>query len=106
MLLLLDTHAWLWVVDGDRRRVGARARRLLSRAEVQDGVRISPVSIFEVGALHTAGRLRLARALEQWVHDAMAAQGVRLAPLSAEMALDAGAIPRVLAEQIYRLVGG
>jgi PIN domain nuclease of toxin-antitoxin system len=105
VLLLLDTHAWIWVVDGDRGHVGPRARRLLSRAEAQDGVRISSASIFEVAALHTAGRLRLARALEQWIRDALAARGVRLAPVSMDMALDAGAIPRsALADPLDRLL--
>ena len=105
MLLLLDTHAWVWSVAGDTRRVGRRARQLIARAEAQDAIRVSSATVFEVAALHTAGRLRLARSPEQWVRDALSVAGVRLAPLSADIALDAGIIPRTaLADPLDRLL--
>jgi PIN domain nuclease of toxin-antitoxin system len=91
--LLLDTHAWVWSVEGDTRRMGRVARQLLSRAESRDAIRVSAVSLFEVTALHTIGRLRLARPPEQWIRDGLAA-GVRIAELSTSVAIDAGAIPR------------
>ena len=104
-MLLLDTHVWLWSADGDRRRVGRRARQILDRAEARHDIRISAVAIFEVTALHTLGRLRLARSLEQWVHDSLDAAGVRIAELTPAIALDAGSIPRTaLADPLDRLL--
>ena len=104
-LVLLDTHVWIWTVEGDLRRVGRRTRALLSRAQTEDAIRISPATVFEVTAHHTAGRLRLARSPEQWMHDALAVAGVRLAALSAEVALDAGSIPRTaLPDPLDRLI--
>ena len=104
-MLLLDTHAWIWSVEGDARRVGRRARRLLSRAESQEGIRISPVTVFEVMALHAAGRLRLAHPPEQWIRNALDVAGVRLAELSVAIAIDAGNIPRsALADPLDRLL--
>ena len=104
-MLLLDTHVWLWSADGDTRRVGRRARQALAKAESGDDIRISPVTIFEVTALHTLGRLRLARPLDQWVHDSLDAAGVRIAELTPAIAIDAGAIPRVaLADPLDRLL--
>lgn len=103
--MLLDTHVWVWSVEGDVRRVGPRARRLLARAQSQDTLRISPATLFEVTALHTAGRLHLARPLEQWIHQAMEVGGVRIAALSPGMAIDAGQIPRTaLADPLDRLL--
>ena len=105
MLLVLDTHVWIWSVEGQVRRVGRRTRRLLSRAEADDAIRISSATVFEVAALHTAGRLRLARAPEQWIREALGVAGVRLAPLSAAIALDAGGIPRAaIADPLDRLL--
>jgi PIN domain nuclease of toxin-antitoxin system len=52
------------------------------------------VTLFEVTALHTAGRLRLARSLEHWIHDALDTAGVRVAELSVAVVTDAGSIPR------------
>lgn len=104
-MVLLDTHVWLWSVEGDARRIGRRARQLLSRAESRDSIRISPATVFEVAALYTLGRLRLARPLEQWIRESLDAAGVRMAELSPAMALDAGVVPReALADPLDRLL--
>jgi PIN domain nuclease of toxin-antitoxin system len=104
-LVLLDTHAWIWSLEGDLRRIGRRTRARLARSQTEDAIRVSPVSVFELTALHTAGRLRLARSPEQWINDALAVPGVRLAPLSAAVAIDAGSLPRTaLADPLDRLI--
>jgi PIN domain nuclease of toxin-antitoxin system len=104
-VLLLDTHVWLWSVEGDVRRIGRRTRAWLARAESQEAIRISPVTLFELTALHTIGRLRLARAVESWIQEALAAAGVRIAELSPAIAIDAGHIPRnALADPLDRLL--
>jgi PIN domain nuclease of toxin-antitoxin system len=104
-VLLLDTHVWLWSVEGDQRRVGRRARQLLVRAEARQAIRISPATIFELAALHTLGRVQLARSLDQWVGDSLEDGGVRVAELTPAIALDAGSIPRAaLADPLDRLL--
>lgn len=105
MLLLLDTHIWVWAVEGDTRRIGRRARSLLTRAEARNALRISTVTIFEVAALHTSGRLRLGRPLERWIDEAVAAPALRVSPVPAAVAIDAGTIPRTaLADPIDRIL--
>ena len=104
-MLLLDTHVWLWTMAGDARRVGRRARQLLARAEKRGDVRISPASIFEIAALHSLGRLRLSRPVESWIREALETTGLRISPLSAEVAIDAGLIPRAaLPDPLDRLL--
>jgi PIN domain nuclease of toxin-antitoxin system len=104
-VLLLDTHVWIWSLIGDARRIGRRARALLARAEVRDEVRISPVTLFEVMALHTVGRLQLTRPPDEWIREALASAPVRMAELSPAIAVDAGRIPReVLADPMDRLL--
>ena len=101
-MFLLDTHVWLWSVDGDR-RLGAGSTRLLERAATHDRIRVSPVSFFEITALHATGRLRVIRPLDQWLHEALAQ--VRVAELTSEAAMDAGHIPRTaLADPMDRLL--
>jgi PIN domain nuclease of toxin-antitoxin system len=95
-VLLLDTHVWIWLLDGDSRRIGPRTRRLLDKAHARAALRVSPVSVFEVSALHTSGRLALSRSLEQWLDAAIDGAGIRLAPISREVAVDAGLLPRHL----------
>ena len=105
MLLLLDTHVWVWTVEGEQRRVGRRTRRLIALAESREALRVSPASVFEIAALHTKGRLRLARPPEQWVHNALEVSRVRLVELSVAIAIDAGCIPHTaVADPMDRLL--
>ena len=104
-MLLLDTHAWIWTLEGDVKRIGRRTRSLVERAAARDEIRVSPVSVFEVCALHAAGRLRLPVPVEQWISGALEPSGARLAPLSREVAVDAGRIGRsVVPDPLDRLI--
>ena len=94
MLVLLDTHVLVWTLEGDVRRVGRRARALLARAESRDAVRVSPVSLFELAALHMLGRIRLRHSLEAWAADAFADGRLRVSELTRAMAIEAGGIRR------------
>jgi PIN domain nuclease of toxin-antitoxin system len=106
-VLLLDTHVWIWSMAADTRRLGRRARQMLGRAEVHDEIRVSPASVFEVTSLHTAGRLHLDAPADRWVRDSLSAPGVRLAELTATIAIDAGVIPRgVLPDPLDRILVG
>lgn len=104
-MVLLDTHVWLWSAHGDARRVGRRTRRLISRAESQDVIRVSPASLFELTALHTLGRVRLTRRPEEWIRDSLDVGGIRIAELSPAIAIDAGHIlPTALADPLDRIL--
>jgi PIN domain nuclease of toxin-antitoxin system len=104
-MVLLDTHVWLWSAEGDTRRVGRRTRQLLARAGVGDSMRVSPVTLFEVAALHALGRVRLACPPEQWIRNALAGSGARIAELTPMIAVDAGQIGRTaLADPLDRLL--
>jgi PIN domain nuclease of toxin-antitoxin system len=104
-VFLLDTHVWIWTLELETGRIGRRTRRFIDRWAAQDALRVSPVSVFEVSALYAAGRLRLARPLEQWIHAALDPVGIRLAPLSLDAAVDAGTIGReVLPDPLDRLI--
>jgi PIN domain nuclease of toxin-antitoxin system len=104
-VLLLDTHVWIWSVAGDTRRIGRRARQRLARTQSTHKIFVSPVSLFEVTALHTAGRLRLTRSPEQWIRGALDETGIRVAELVPDMAIDAGTITRgALADPLDRLL--
>ncbi len=104
-MLLFDTHAWIWTVEADTRRVGARSRRLISQAEARHALRLSAASLFEIVALHTAGRLRLAHAPERWIEQSIEQAGVRVAEVRRDVAVDAGFITSAaLADPIDRLL--
>jgi PIN domain nuclease of toxin-antitoxin system len=104
-VLLLDTHVWIWTLAGDAQRIGRRARSLLTRAESRDAIRISPVTLFEVMALHTSARLQLTRPPDEWIRNAMEVAPVRIAELSPAIAIAAGRISReALADPMDRFL--
>lgn len=104
-MLLLDTHVWMWSMESDTRRIGRQSQRLLQRAQNRDAIRLSPVSLFELGALHTLGRVRLSRPLDQWFRESLEAPGLHIAELTPTIAMDAGRIHRAsLADPLDRIL--
>jgi PIN domain nuclease of toxin-antitoxin system len=102
-VLLLDTHVWLWAAEGIERRIGPRSRQLL--VQWAEDLAVSTASVFEVAALHTAGRLRLARPPEQWVRESVDAAALQIVDVSSSIAIDAGSIPRTgLEDPMDRLI--
>jgi len=90
--LLLDTHVWIWLMEGSSRLAPAVVRAI-EQAGQEGRIRIHPLSVWEVGTLVRKGRLALSGPVERWVEEALAVDGVTLAPLTADMALEAGALP-------------
>ncbi len=88
MSVLLDTHVLLWW-KGESARLSRNARRAIAR---ELPVLVSPISFWEVATLLRLGRIELDRDLYAWMSDLLA-EDVRLAPLSAEAAADAGTWP-------------
>ena len=56
-MLLLDTHALLWLDNGDP--LSAAAHEAIRQAAPAGGVLVSPVSAWEIGLLVSKGRLGL-----------------------------------------------
>jgi len=78
---------------------------MLALAESQGAVRVATVTLFELTALHASGRIQLSRPPAQWIREALAGTGVRLAELSPDVAIDAGGIGRTsLADPIDRVL--
>lgn len=89
--VLLDTHVWLWFAGGER--LAAAARRRIERAAGEDGLMLSPISLWEVGMLAAKGRIAVQPDCMTWVTTALAKTGVRLLPLSARIAVESSLLP-------------
>ena len=92
--MLLDTHVWLWAVDGGA-KLGAKTRRQLDKASrsVPGEVCVSAVSAFEIAALHTAGHVQLNQPVERWIRESIDRAKIRVIDIEREIAIDAGMIP-------------
>ena len=91
-MIVLDTHALIWAVEGDR-RLGASASRLIEETVQTDRVVLSAITPWEVALLVERGRLRLGRELSGWIEEVLALPGVSLVPIEPAIAIDSVRLP-------------
>lgn len=87
-MILLDTHAFVWLADGSE-HLSEPARRAIDE---DTEPAISTISIQEIAYLALRGRLKLDRPVGTWVGDALSAHGVRALPPTVAIALRAGSL--------------
>ena len=88
-MIVLDTHALIWWVNGSP-ALKARARREIRVAAAKGPVHASTISAFEIRTAVRRGRLDLSLPIEQWFADLAAFPELRFQPVTAEIALLAG----------------
>jgi PIN domain nuclease of toxin-antitoxin system len=91
--LLLDTHIWLWYLEGNAERLKPASVKKLDAARIGKGLLVSAISIWEVGALHAKGRVQLSAPLRDWVESAVVPAGITLVPLDAAIAAESTLLP-------------
>lgn len=92
-LLVLDTHVWLWAVEGMKDVMSDTALAAIAEASIQGRVGVSAISVWEVAMLEARGRISLSRPVEDWVQAALQAPGVRLLDLSPAIAVESTRLP-------------
>ena len=85
-LVLLDTHAWVWLLNGDQ-KLNPKALRAIERSLSDAAVLLSAISPWEVAMLVSKGRLTLDRDVGEWVDKAVNISGIRIEPISPEIAV-------------------
>jgi PIN domain nuclease of toxin-antitoxin system len=89
-VIVLDTHIWVWWVNGDRQL----PTQYLSfiQAEAANGLGVCAISCWEVAKLLERGRLQLTLPVEQWLTQALQPP-VQLLPLTPEIAVESTRLP-------------
>jgi len=85
---VLDTHTWVWWVDGDPRLSSAAQAAI----ESSDELGVSTISVWELATLERLGRLAVLPDLRTWVRRALAHSNVTTCPVTPEIALAAGSL--------------
>jgi PIN domain nuclease of toxin-antitoxin system len=91
-LVLLDTHAWVWLLNGDP-KLNPKAVKAIERSISEGAVLLSAISPWEVAMLVSKGRLTLDRDVGEWVGTAVSIPGIRLEPISPEIAVASTRLP-------------
>jgi PIN domain nuclease of toxin-antitoxin system len=94
--ILLDTCAVIWLANGDRLR--RQAADAVVMAGLSGGILVSPVSAWEVGLLarpHGSHRtpVQFLPDPKAWFAKVMAGPGIRPAPFTPDIAIDASHLP-------------
>jgi PIN domain nuclease of toxin-antitoxin system len=92
-LILLDTHAWIWLINGDEQLRLSEALPLIERAAQLSNVKVSAISVWEVSMLEAKGRISFSMECLDWVKQALAAPGISLVPLTPEIAVLSSRLP-------------
>ena len=84
MRLLLDTHIWVWSLVAPS-KLSRRVRAAVKRTE--NGLWLSPISVWETLALAERGRMKLDAEPQTWVAEALSKTPVQEATLNFEVAV-------------------
>ncbi len=90
--LLLDTHVWVWLMEGDP-KLTPSVRERIQGAVPDKGVHISAISVWEVAMHEAKGRIVFDVDCNVWVNRALSSPGVSLIPLHPEIAIASTHLP-------------
>src|SRR5438105_1391913 len=90
--LVLDTHTWIWLVDGSP-ELSTSVRRRIDRAAQSADILIPAICVWELAKLEITGRLALSQGARAWVKTALEQPGIAVVPLSSEIALESCFLP-------------
>ncbi|HEX7051377.1 MAG TPA: type II toxin-antitoxin system VapC family toxin [Longimicrobiales bacterium] len=85
--LLLDTHVWLWLLEGDTGRIAPALRELLERSGARGALRVLDISYWEVAVKTARGKLSLSIDASVWFRRAERAPGIAFLPLDRDVLL-------------------
>lgn len=100
-LILLDTHIWLWLVNGNFDKFPTQWRNQIEEAP---RVGISPVSCYEIALAHSRRRIRLPSTAKEWFTEALLPVGIELIPITEIIASQAVSLSPVHKDPFDRLI--
>jgi PIN domain nuclease of toxin-antitoxin system len=90
-VILLDTHIWVWWVDGNP-QLSASQRKHLEDHEAT-GLGVSVISCWEVAKLVEVKRLELRLPVAHWIRQALAYPGIRFLYLTPRIVIESTQLP-------------
>ena len=92
-MILLDTHIWIWLVNGDKRLLQEYFEH--TQEHEAEGLGISAISCWEVAKLVEGGKIILSLPVGDWLTQALTYPGVRLLDFSPQIAVESTQLPGV-----------
>ena len=90
-MILLDTFALIWIMNGDP--LSKDALGAVNQARDADELFLSPISAWEIGILAQRQKVTLSISAESYISRAFSRPGVQVAALTPEIAVRASYLP-------------
>jgi PIN domain nuclease of toxin-antitoxin system len=91
--LLLDTHIWIWHLEGNDARLAGGLKDLLDRIGSGSGLLVLDISYWEVAVNAASGKLALSLDVAIWLQRAQSAPGIRFLSLDRSILLLSTRLP-------------
>ncbi|MBI1883737.1 MAG: type II toxin-antitoxin system VapC family toxin [Chlamydiae bacterium] len=92
-LLLLDTHVWIWLMNGEKRLKSSKDLPKIEKAARHSQLVISAISFWEIGMLEAKGRIQFSLSCPEWLHQALSVPGIIPIGLTPEIAVESSRLP-------------
>jgi PIN domain nuclease of toxin-antitoxin system len=99
-VILLDTHTWLWWVQG----AAALPKKAADRIRSADVAAVASVSCLEVAWLAKRRRIVLPDTVEVFFDEALGKAGIQLLALTPRIAAQAAALPDIHRDPMDRVI--
>jgi PIN domain nuclease of toxin-antitoxin system len=90
LLIILDTHIFIWQTEKHTERIPAKIQAALSAEPV---LGIAAISLWEVAMLEEKGRIKLSMPVLPWLLKALSEPKIKLLPITPEVAARSGRLP-------------
>ena len=88
----MDTHTWLWLLH-DPTQISEPAQTVISKAENENNILISSISVWEIAVKHSLNKLKLPLPIDEWFELAQQQPGTIIEPLSPLDAIKSANLP-------------
>lgn len=91
-MIVLDTHALVWTVEGDP-RLGQAASKLIDGESTSGRILVPAISLWEIAMLVAKQRLALGQDVRTWIDGVICLPGIEIADLLPHISIDSGSLP-------------
>jgi PIN domain nuclease of toxin-antitoxin system len=92
-MLILDTHIWLWLINGDPKIKNSGLLLEIIKAARKKSLLVPAICPWEVSMLVSKNRIELEGNTLDWINKALSAPGINLCPLTPDIAYESVNLP-------------
>lgn len=91
--LLLDTHAWYWVLEGEHHHFSSSTLMVIDNALARKAVFVSTISAWEIALLVAKNRIEVRKPVREWIRIGLSPDNFLLAAFTPEIAIESNFLP-------------